>query len=221
VLFVEGSLITNVVMMNPINSIALFIGDNNVTLDNVRMETDLVIQGQDARLNNITAPQVEWWDAENVGPSSGVMLSPLLPDADKVYDLTEEAAWKRALLVDRDGNVTIPGYQSKSPLDPPPEFVKPGMTISDADADKVPLTLRAAEEQETDIQRWEDSAEAAQMRVNKSGHLIIRKAAPPADNDLVDSEFALWLDATPSSTLLMIMAKDSNGDVVEGSVRLE
>jgi hypothetical protein len=178
VLFVEGSFISNVIMMNPTTSHTLFLGDDNITLDNVSMEMPLVINGKNARLNNIRAPRVEWWDQASFGPSSGVMLSPLLPDPDKVYDLTQPARWQRALLVDRDGKVQAPGYESQSPLNPP-DFKNPGIVLPSPKASAVPLTIEAADDQTADLQQWKDEPPAVALRVSKSGYLVIKKTAAP------------------------------------------
>jgi hypothetical protein len=42
----------------------------------------------------------------------------------------------------------------------------------------------------------------------------------PADGSLADSEFSLWLDATPGATKLMVKAKDSGGTVRTAAIAL-
>jgi hypothetical protein len=181
VLFVEGSIIANVTMMNPTTTHAVFVGDDNITLEYVSLESALVIQGKDARLNNISAPQLEWWDAEGFGPSSGVMLTPLKPDASRVYDLTPEARWQRALLVDRDGKVLAPGYESESPVNPS-DYMNPGIVLPSPAKDMVPLTVRGFVGQIAALQRWEGEARNPLFAILSDGNLAsanIEGSAPP------------------------------------------
>lgn len=58
------------------------------------------------------------------------------------------------------------------------------------------------------------------LRIQSNGTIIFMKNAEPADAELSASQFALWLDDTPGTSLLMIKAKDSGGTVVTGSVAL-
>lgn len=57
-------------------------------------------------------------------------------------------------------------------------------------------------------------------RVNKNGYFMTSRTSAPADGELVNSELAFWLDATPGATKAMFKAKDSGGTVRTGSVPL-
>lgn len=62
---------------------------------------------------------------------------------------------------------------------------------------------------------------AGTIIVLKSGKVRWEGAtSAPADADLSASQFALWLDATPAATKLMVKAKDSGGTVKTGSLAL-
>jgi len=55
---------------------------------------------------------------------------------------------------------------------------------------------------------------------DNAGNLIQARAAVPADAALLASHFALWLDASPGATKLMIKAKDSGGTVRTAAINL-
>lgn len=65
-----------------------------------------------------------------------------------------------------------------------------------------------------------DTGGLDKVQVYAEGTLVLLKAAAPADALFASSSFALWLDATPGATKLMVKAKDSNGAVRTGSLAL-
>jgi hypothetical protein len=62
----------------------------------------------------------------------------------------------------------------------------------------------------------------ADTEVRITGSLIDFRAAvaAPSDGSLISSSFALWLDATPGATKLMVKAKDSGGTVRTATIPL-
>ena len=65
-----------------------------------------------------------------------------------------------------------------------------------------------------------DSAEALHLRVNKTGHLMVRKNAAPADADLVANEAAWWFDSANGAAKAMFKGKTADGTVVSAAVAM-
>jgi hypothetical protein len=80
------------------------------------------------------------------------------------------------LLVNRSGEVRVPGYESKSPGDPPPPvYVTPGVTIPSPAKEVVGLTVRGAANQEKELQRWEDSTANLLFAILRDGNISSAK----------------------------------------------
>jgi aspartokinase-like uncharacterized kinase len=99
--------------------------------------------------------------------------------------------------------------------------IQPGLAILGvAGLGVAPLTLTPGAGQTDDIIDVFKAGGAVAFVVIASGHLLNFATAAPASADVATSSVALWLDATPAATKLMVKAKDSGGTVKTGSLAL-
>jgi hypothetical protein len=93
-------------------------------------------------------------------------------------------------------------------------------TAETADSGKVAMAAKAASGQTANLHEWRDSSDAVMSSVSENGYLTTRKNAEPAASELGNGEATYWLDPTPGAAKFNVIAKDSNGAVVRGSVAL-
>lgn len=191
--FVAGSVISNVQIVQPNNDTppAIELEDDNLTLTSVTSESEISVAGEDQRIDKLTAPHLTLEDG-----SSGVLLTPLLPEADEVEDMATPGAWRTPLPTRIDGKV------------------------AGTEATDVSLQVIAVASQTADLQQWQDSSGSVLFRVNKDGYMISHKTSVPDSADLQNNEFTFWLDTSGTPIVLRIKAKTGLGSVVTGGVNL-
>jgi hypothetical protein len=157
----------------------VFANANSSAMVNVTSELPIHFRGQSWRLANITAPKVVFENYSAI-PSSGLLLTPLIPDTGQVvYDTTGQ--WQRPLLVNMDGTAEAPqSYQGD-----PPALVTPGLILPSPAPDVVPLTVKAEEDQAADLQQWQDEAANLKLAVRADGNL---KTANAEDEPIPENQ---------------------------------
>ena len=93
-----------------------------------------------------------------------------------------------------------------------------GYLAQPTNAGQVVMAVRAAALQTADRHQWQDSSNAVDSRVNKSGVIITKVNSAPADADLNNSECAWWFDA--ANGRVYFKAKTSGGTVVTNYLQL-
>lgn len=175
--FAAHSRIANVTIMMPRFASTMYL-ISDISLDNVSMDIPLIVIGTDVRLNNLTVPEgVTFHHPGSSGPdSSGVMLSPLLPDPSKVHNTTAAGQWFRPMFVTSDGTANLPVWDNT------PGATAPGLVLSSPAADKVPLTIQAADSQTADLQQWKNDEGNVLFAILDDGNIAstnIESSSPP------------------------------------------
>ena len=88
-----------------------------------------------------------------------------------------------------------------------------GVAITSPAAAAVPVAITAHGSQSGDLFVAESSGGTDYFVINKDGYPIGAKTSAPADGDLSNSEYALYMDATAGAAALKVKLKDSGGTV--------
>jgi hypothetical protein len=149
--FVKGSAISNVQIVQPNHSgtpPAIALEDDNIALSNVTSESEISFSGSNERVENLSAPHLTLEYS-----SSGVLLTPLLPDPTEITDDSfPPGAWQTPLRTRLNGKVA-------------------GTATTD-----VSLEVIATETQTGDLQQWQDQAGGPLLAVRVDGNLATANA---------------------------------------------
>jgi hypothetical protein len=111
--FVTDSVISNVQIVQPNHAgtpPAIELEDDNLALSDVTSDSEISVSGQHERIENLTAPHLTLEYS-----SSGILLTPLLPDPTEITDDTNTAgAWRTPLRARIDGKVQGTGVSTVS-----------------------------------------------------------------------------------------------------------
>lgn len=202
VVFVEGSHISNVRLTNAQNTAPIYRNDKDLVLENVTFDKEVRLRGSNLRLTNITSTKDLILDRDYspppVGPSSGIMLGPLLGDPTKLVIDSAAGPWLRPLYVLRDGSAEAPSTSATT---------KPGLILPSPAAVTIPLTVKGHSSQTGDLQQWQNSSGGILVSISKDGVFKILGSA--------SETLSIQPGASPVNGIDMFMS--SGGDLRLGS----